>query len=69
MKILIQLMAFTLIGILTPVFIGLLFLVTPIIWLWRKVDTYIGSDMGTVIDNESAAVNNNSIRDRVLWSS
>jgi hypothetical protein len=69
MKILIQLSLLVFIGILTPIFIGLLFLVTPVIWLWRKVVTYISKDTITDFENTSATVNNSSIRERILWSS
>ena len=68
MKMLIQLSLLVLIGILTPVFIGFLFLVTPAIWLWRKVATLFGRDAITDVDNTSASVDNSSIRDRILWS-
>ncbi len=69
MKIFIQLSLLIFVGVLTPVFIGLLFLVTPIIWLVRKVDNYIGNDAVTVVGNESATANNSTVSDRVLWSS
>ena len=69
MKILIQLSLLVFIGILTPVFIGLLFLVTLVIWLWRKVVTYFGRDAVTDIENASATTDNGSVRERILWSS
>jgi hypothetical protein len=69
MKIIIQLSLLVFIGILTPVFIGLLFLATPIIWLWRKVVTYFGRDSVTGVDNALATENNSSVRDRILMSS
>ena len=69
MKMLIQLFLLVIIGILTPVFIGFLFLVTPAIWLWRKVAAYFGRDTITEAENESATANDLSIRERILWSS
>jgi hypothetical protein len=68
MRIIIQLSLLVLIGTLTPVFIGLLFLVTPVIWLWRKVAALFGRDAITDVDNTSASVDNSSVRDRILWS-
>jgi predicted RND superfamily exporter protein len=68
MKIIIQLSLLVFIGVLTPFFIGLLFLVTPVIWLWRKVAAYFGRDAITDADKASATVNNSFIRDRILWS-
>jgi hypothetical protein len=69
MKILIQLLLLVFIGILTPVFIGLVILATPVIWLLRKVAKYFGRDAITDVDNASETVNNSFIRDGILWSS
>ena len=61
MKSLIQHSPLILIGILTTIVIGLLFLSLPIILLWMKVDTYIGSNAIEDGIDESETVRNSAI--------
>lgn len=61
MKTIIQNSPLILIGILTTIVIGLLFLVLPIILLWMKVDTFIGSNAIADGINESETVRNSAI--------